>query len=266
MIQQTLYNNIFDSHSHYDGYSFDCDRDTLLTEMFSSCVSGIIHCATDLPSCEYGIKYSEKYPRYYTAIGIHPEHIYDLPQDYIQRLEELLPRSKKIVAVGEIGLDYHYEGFDREKQLSLFTSQLEFAARHSLPVIIHSRNATEDTMELLRKYRPNGVLHCFSGSYETACEVIRLGMYIGFTGALTFKNNKKASRALEAVPMDRLLLETDCPYMAPEGYRGQRSESAMIYRVAEKVAEVKGLDPQSVLDITAENAKRLFGIQSTPTD
>ncbi len=255
------YTNIFDSHCHYDDRAFDGDRDDLIAEMLSKNVSGLIHAATDKASCLYGIEYADKYPKFYTSIGFHPENLDSLPDDYISELENMMTKSRKIVAVGEIGLDYHYDGFDREKQLEVFSRQLDFAASHSLPVIIHSRNATEDTMELLRKKRPTGVLHCFSGSYETACEVVSLGMYIGFTGALTFKGNKKSVRALGAVPKDRLLLETDCPYMAPEGFRGQRSDSRMIFKVAETVALHTGSDPQTILNQTAGNAKRLFGIQ-----
>lgn len=257
---ESIYTNIFDSHSHYDDRAFDTDRDELISKMLATNVSGIIHAATDEASCRYGIETSAKYQNYYTSVGFHPENLGELPYNYIGLLEVMLQESDKIVAVGEIGLDYHYEGYDRELQLSVFEEQVRLAIAHDLPVIVHSRDATADTMEILRRLRPNGVLHCFSGSYETACEVISLGMYIGFTGALTFKNAKKAVRALEAVPMDRLLLETDCPYMAPEGFRGQRSDSTMIFRTAQKVAEVKGLDIQQVLDITAENAKRLFNI------
>lgn len=255
---ESIYTNIFDSHSHYDDSAFDSDRDMLIPKMLAENVVGIIHCATDEASCRYGIEYSEKYDNYYTSIGFHPENLSDLPENYLDILEALLQESDKIVAVGEIGLDYHYEGYDRQKQLEVFEAQVRFAIAHDLPVIVHSRDATEDTMEVLRRLRPEGVLHCFSGSYETAREVISLGMYIGFTGALTFKNAKKAVRACSAVPIDRLLLETDCPYMAPEGFRGKRSDSTMIYITAQKAAEILGLDTQAVLDATAQNARTLF--------
>ena len=187
-----------------------------------------------------------------------------LPEDYMTKLEELYVKAcatHKLVAVGEIGLDYHYEGYDKEAQIRLFDHQVQFAVKKSLPVIVHCREATQDCLDVLNKYVPSGVVHCFSGSAETAKQVIGLGMYIGFTGALAFKNAKKARRALEEVPMDRLLLETDCPYMAPPPYRGQRCESYMIEEVAKVVAEIKDLDPQEVLDITNRNACRLFGIE-----
>lgn len=258
---ESIYTNIFDSHSHYDDAAFDCDRDELISSMLSTNISGMIHAATDEVSCRYGIEYSKRFENYYTSIGFHPENLAKLPENCIDILTSLLSESDKIVAVGEIGLDYHYEGYDKPLQLKVFEEQIKFALTHELPVIVHSRDATADTMEILRRLRPKGVLHCFSGSYETACEVISLGMYIGFTGALTFKNAKKAVRACEAVPIDKLLLETDCPYMAPDGFRGRRSDSTMIYRTAQKVAEIKGISPQEVLDATAENAKRLFGIR-----
>ena len=189
-------------------------------------------------------------------------------RDQIERAKDVLPTLPKLVsahhdrvaAIGEIGLDYHYDGYDREKQIQLFREQLALADELSMPVIVHSRNATEDTMTLLREYRPKGVVHCFSGSAETAAEVISLGMYIGFTGVITFKNAKKALKALAAVPDDRLLLETDCPYMAPEPFRGKRCDSSLIRFTAEKAAEVRGMDAQELLDITCSNAMTLFGI------
>lgn len=258
---QESYVNIFDSHCHYDDRAFDCDRRTVIEKLFGSCgVSCLVHAATDISSCLYGIEMSEAYPDYYTSVGFHPENLDSLPENYIELLEKLLSKSGKIVAVGEIGLDYHYEGFDKALQLEVFERQLDLASMHDLPVIIHSRSATEDTVSLLRRKKPKGVLHCFSGSYETACEVVSLGMYIGFTGALTFKNNRKAVRALDAVPKDKLLLETDCPYMAPEGFRGKRSDSSMIPVTAGLVADKWRCSTQEVLDITCANAERLFGI------
>ncbi|MBP1573836.1 MAG: TatD family hydrolase [Oscillospiraceae bacterium] len=252
--------NIFDSHCHYDDHAFDEDRHELLGSMLGQNVSYIVHASTDHESALFGISLSEKYPHAYTSVGWHPENLDSLPCDYIEKLEELISANKKVVAIGEIGLDYHYEGYDREKQIEVFSRQIELAIKHSLPIIVHSREATADTMEILRKYRPSGVVHCFGGSFETAREVISLGMYIGFTGVLTFKNAKKAVSALEAVPSDRLLLETDCPYMAPDGYRGKRCDSRMIYRIAEKVASLRNISAQEVIDTTNENACRLFGI------
>ncbi len=227
-------------------------------------VDKVCHAATDEKSSLFGIETALKYDNFYTSVGFHPECMDSLPEDYEQKLEELYIKAcatRKLVAVGEIGLDYHYEGYDKRAQIKLFDKQVEFAVKKSLPVIVHCREATQDCMDVLNKYAPSGVVHCFSGSAETAKQVIALGMYIGFTGALTFKNAKKARRALEEVPMDRLLLETDCPYMAPPPYRGQRCESPMIEEIAKVVGEIKELDPQEVLDITNRNACRLFGIE-----
>ena len=193
-------------------------------------------------------------------MGVHPESVDETPSDYREKLTELVKSSEKVRAIGEIGLDYHYENYDRDKQILFFRQQLELARELSLPVIVHSRNASEDTLDILKEYRPAGVVHCFSGSAEVAKEVIKLGMYIGFTGVLTFKNAKKALRALEAVPLDRLLLETDCPYMAPEPLRGRRCDSSMICYTAEKAAQIKGVSTQELLDITCRNGMDLYHI------
>ena len=255
-----MFDRIFDSHCHYDDPAFDDDREGLLAGLFSGSVEYLMHACTDERSALYGIRAAQKYPNYYTSIGFHPENCEQTPDDFLQVLGALLPKSRKIRAIGEIGLDYHYEGYDRERQLYIFEQQVRFANEHGLPVIVHSRNATEDTMEILGRLRPKGVMHCFSGSAETAKEVVGLGMYVGFTGVLTFKNSKKAKKACLAAGLDRILLETDCPYMAPEPYRGQRSDSSMIDRTAAAAAELYGVDTQTVIDKTNENARILFGI------
>ena len=203
---------------------------------------------------------AQKYGYIYAAVGVHPESVDETPSDYREKLTELVKSSEKVRAIGEIGLDYHYENYDRDKQILFFRQQLELARELSLPVIVHSRNASEDTLDILKEYRPAGVVHCFSGSAEVAREVIKLGMYIGFTGVLTFKNAKKALRALEAVPLDRLLLETDCPYMAPEPLRGRRCDSSMICYTAEKAAQIKGVSTQELLDITCRNGMDFYHI------
>ncbi|MBP3793581.1 MAG: TatD family hydrolase [Ruminococcus sp.] len=260
-------NNIFDSHCHYDDHWFDDDRQQVLDRVLGegSAVSFVNHAATDVDSALFGIECAKKYKNFYTSVGFHPEYASALPKDWESRLEELYRLSKatgKLTAIGEIGLDYHYPGYDRDREIEVFEKQLVFAKDKDLPVIVHSRDATQDTMELLKKHGSRGVIHCFSGSAETAKEAVEMGFYIGFTGVLAFKNAKKALRALENVPMDRLLLETDCPYMAPPPYRGQRCESPMIQQVAMVVAEQKGLTPQQVCDMTCENAKRLYGINT----
>ncbi|MBP1533529.1 MAG: TatD family hydrolase [Ruminococcus sp.] len=257
---------IFDSHCHYDDAAFDEDRyqllDRLLTEEGHP-VDKMLHAATDEKSSLFGIETAQRYENYYTSIGFHPENVDDVPENYMEVLGQLYIKAAsihKLSAVGEIGLDYHYEGYNKEKQIKLFKDQVRFAVCKSLPVIVHCRDAVEDCMKILSEFRPDGVMHCFSGSAETAKEVVELGMYIGFTGALAFKNNKKSRRSCEAVPLDRLLLETDCPYMAPPPYRGERSESSMIIETAKVMAEIKGVSVEEVLRITNENACRLFGI------
>ena len=251
--------NIFDSHSHYDDERFDEDRDELLTTMSQKGVVCIVHASTDINSSEKGILYSDKYENFYTSVGIHPECVAELDKNYLDRLESLA-KNQRVVAIGEIGLDYYWTTDTKEQQFYVFENQLILANKLELPVIIHCREATKDCMDLLAKYKPNGVVHCFSGSAETAKEVLKIGMYIGFTGVITFPNSKKAREALEVIPMDKLLLETDCPYMAPVPNRGKRCDSSMISFMAEKVGELKGISAQEVLDITCENAKRLFKI------
>lgn len=254
---------IFDSHSHYDDSAFDNDRQEVLDYLLlsdDSPVEAIMHAATDEKSALYGIQMSRKYKNYYTSAGFHPECMDKLPENYMEILDQLVSENPEIKAVGEIGLDYHYDGYDRECQIKLLSDQLEFANKKDLPVILHCRDALQDFMELLKEYKPKGVVHCFSGSAETASEIISLGMYIGFTGVLTFKNAKKAKKALAVIPNDRLLLETDCPYMAPEPFRGKRCTSDMIVKIAECAAEIKGLSPKEIVDMTNRNARNLFGI------
>ena len=184
-----------------------------------------------------------------------------MPENYIDIVRNAITENPKAMAVGEIGLDYHYEGYDREKQIEVFENQVMLANELEKPVIVHSRDAIEDTLYILKKHRPSGVVHCFSGSAETAKEIIKLGMYIGFTGVITFKNAKKALKALEVVPLDRLVLETDCPYMSPEPFRSRRSESPMIEYTATKASEIKGIPVQELLDITCRNGMELYRIQ-----
>lgn len=250
---------IIDSHAHYDDSAFDGDREQLLSSMFESSVELIIEMGCSMESSRNSVALSQKYPQIYAAVGVHPEDCSKVYDGYIEELEQL-SRNEKVVAIGEIGLDYHYDGFDREKQIEVFEQQLILAQRLNLPVVIHSRDATKDCMELLKKYKPKGVVHCFSGSAETAKEIISLGMYIGFTGVLTFKNARKAIEACEVIPTDRLLLETDCPYMAPVPFRGKRCDSTMIRFTAEKMAEIKGVTPDKIQEICNNNAKILFAI------
>lgn len=253
------YQNIFDSHAHYTDNAFDDDRDALLTQLPADGVSQVMVAASDLPSAAAGIQLARRFPYIYAAVGVHPEEAADAPPDYLAQLRAMT-EEPKVRAIGEIGLDYHYENFDRDLQLRLFREQLALARERNLPVIIHARDATADTMTILREEKPVGVMHCFSGSAETAKELLSLGMYLSFTGVLTFRNARKSLEALDVVPIERLLTETDCPYMAPVPHRGKRCDSRMIADTAQVIAERKGIPVQEVLDKTNGNAKRLFGI------
>lgn len=251
---------IFDTHAHYADRAFDSDRSELLEKLPEMGVRYVMlasSCVEDIP---INAAFAEKFDYIYAAAGVHPEFASETPDGYLDIVRKTIESSPKIKAVGEIGLDYHYEGYDREKQIVMFEEQLVLAKELDLPVIVHSRDACEDTLDILKKHKPKGVVHCFSGSAETAKEIIKLGMYIGFTGVLTFNNAKKALKALEAVPVDRLLLETDCPYMAPAPFRGKRCDSSMIAYTAAKAAEVKGMDTQELIDLTCENGKRFYSI------
>lgn len=252
--------NIFDTHAHYADHAFDDDRTSVLAELPSKGVALVMLASSSVEDTVRNAELANKYDYVYAASGVHPESVDTNPPDYLDTVERTARANPKVRAIGEIGLDYHYEGFNREAQIEIFCRQIELAEKLGLPVIVHSRDASEDTLEILKKYKPKGVVHCFSGSAETAREIVKLGMYIGFTGVLTFKNAKKALRALEAVPTDRLLLETDCPYMAPVPFRGQRCDSSMIAYTAEKAAEIKGLTTQEIIDITMENGKRMYKI------
>ena len=202
----------------------------------------------------------EKYDYIYGAVGIHPECANDLPDNWLSDVEALLSHPK-IVAVGEIGLDYHWEDeCPREKQKEVLIAQLELAKKHDLPVVIHDREAHAEMYELLRKYKPRGALHCYSGSADDAAWLVEQGMYLGFGGAVTYKGAKRAARVLSAIPHDRALLETDCPYMAPEPVRGTRNDSRNIVHVAAYIGTLWDMDAQAVLDQTAANARACFGV------
>ncbi|MGN0650610.1 MAG: TatD family hydrolase [Oscillospiraceae bacterium] len=250
---------IFDTHAHYLKRDFGDELDDLLNSMPANGVEHILAIGCSVRESREQLDLAQRYSFIHAAVGIHPEAVGGLQPDWISQIESMLGEPKA-AALGEIGLDYHYEGCDSELQQEVFIKQLELAEKLSKPVVIHSRDACEDTMNILKRYKPRGVMHCFSGSAETAREVVKLGMYVGFTGVLTFKNSKKAWAACEAVPIDRLLLETDCPYMAPVPHRGEKSNSAMIKFTAEKMAEIKGVSAEEMIEICTANGKRLFGI------
>ena len=254
-----MYRNIFDSHAHYTDKAFNDDRKNMLGSLKESGICGVINCGADLESSKESLKLAEEYDYIYFACGIHPEEVENLPENYVDILRNLA-KHKKCVAIGEIGLDYYWCQDTKEKQKEVFEKQILLAEELNLPIIVHDREAHGDTLEILKKHKPQGVLHCFSGSVEMAKEVLKLGMYIGFGGALTFKNARKAIEVAEMLPPNRLLLETDCPYMAPVPMRGKRNDSSLIPYVAEKIGEITGLNPQEVLNIATENTKRLFNV------
>ena len=254
-----MYKNIFDTHAHYDDSRFYEDRDELLSSLYSKGVTNVINCGCDLKSSLKALELAEKYDFIYAAVGVHAHEAEETTESDLKTIEELYQKDK-VVAVGEIGLDYHYDFSPRERQIEVFERQLALAKKLDLPVIVHDREAHEDTMNLLKKYRPKGVVHCFSGSVEMAKEIVKLGMYIGLGGAVTFKNARKPVEVAEYLPLEYLLLETDAPYMTPIPYRGQRCDSGHIAYTAQKIAEVKGMDIQELIDKCNENSKKLFNI------
>lgn len=254
-----MYKNIFDTHAHYDDERFGEDRDELLSSLFKTSVSHIINCGCDLKSSLTTIELAERYPQLYAAIGVHAHEASECTAEDLAEIKKLYCHEK-VVAVGEIGLDYYYDFSPRDRQIEVFTQQIKLANELDLPVIIHDREAHEDTLNILKELRPKGVVHCFSGSREMAEEIVKLGLYIGLGGAVTFKNARRPIEVAEYLPLDRLLLETDAPYMTPVPFRGKRCDSAHIMYTAEKIAEIKGMDTRELIDICNNNAKELFGI------
>ncbi len=249
---------IFDSHAHYLDRAFDEDREELLTRLFQHDVCGIIEAATTATTSQEAVALAHRFPALFAAVGIHPEEAATATDGDIATIRALTA-DDKVVAIGEIGLDYHYEEYcPREVQHHWFRKQLELANELSLPVIVHDREAHEDTLSFLKQYRPQGVVHCFSGSTETAAEIVKLGMYIGIGGVVTFKNARKLVEVAAAIPEDRLLLETDAPYLAPVPHRGHRCDSSLIAYTAAAIAEIRGCDTSHVLTVARENANRLF--------
>lgn len=254
------YTGIFDSHAHYDDQRFDEDREALIGTLPGEGVCAVVNVGCDLPSSRTSAEYAEKYPHFYAAAGYHPHAAEEFTKEGLDEIAALLQRPR-VVALGEIGLDYHYGLKTVTLQQRMFERQLQLAKELDVPVIIHSREATEDTLDILKRYPGlRGVVHCFSGSAETAKVLLKMGWHIGFTGVLTFENARKTLEACQAVPPERLLLETDCPYMAPTPFRGKRCSSPMIARTAEKAAELHNLPVQAMIDQARENTMALFGI------
>lgn len=252
---------IFDSHTHYDDEQFDCDRESLLGSLLpQKGVCGIINCSSTIESIQKTLDLCTAYPHVYGAVGIHPECAGSLPENYLETVAAAA-KADKIVALGEMGLDYHYEDMcPRARQKEVFTAQLELAKKLGLPVILHDREAHGDMLDILREYRPKGVVHCFSGSREMALEAVRLGLYVGLGGVVTFKNARHSAEVASAIPLDRLLLETDCPYLAPAPMRGKRNDSGLIPYTAAKIAELRNVSATEILEASRENVRSLFGV------
>lgn len=251
--------NIFDSHAHYDDEKFDEDRENLFDTLPSKGVCGIINNAVDIETTKISIDYAEKYSYIYATAGIHPQNVTkDIPINYIEQLAQYL-KHPKVVAVGEIGLEYHYD-IPKELQIPVVKNQLALAKDFNIPMVFHDREAHQDTLNILKEYRPKGIVHCFSGSVEMLREVLKLGLSISLGGAVTFKNAKTPVEVAKEVPLDRLLLETDAPYMTPVPFRGKRCTSEYIIHTATRIAEIKNISVQELLNITKENTLRLFNI------
>lgn len=248
---------IFDTHAHYDDSQFDGIRDELLSALPLNGVRNVVTCSVDGKSSENSLKIAEKYDYIYAAVGIHPENL-----ESNTKLSEIkkLTKHNKCVAIGEIGLDYYFNSENKDEQKEIFKKQIILSKELNLPIIVHDREAHSDTLELLKKHKPKGVVHCFSGSAEMAQEIIKLGMYIGVGGVITFKNSRKLPDVVKAIPLDKMLLETDCPYLSPEPYRGKLCHSGLITFTAQKTAELLNISFEELLNITADNAKTLFNI------
>lgn len=252
---------LFDSHAHYNDSKFDEDRIELLSSMPQNNVGLIMNAADSVASVKEILSLCDKFPFIYGSCGVHPENTMNMTDDDIDILRNYT-NNEKIKAIGEIGLDYYWDDVPRDIQKKWFIKQLELANEVDLPVIIHDRDAHGDTVDILRQnMKTGGVLHCFSGSREMARDVLDMGMYIAFGGTATFKNARRVQEVLEYVPMDRIMIETDCPYLAPEPHRGKKNSSLYIHYVCEKIAEIKGITAKEVEEITFENAKKCYKIQ-----
>lgn len=255
---------LFDTHAHYDDKRFDEDRDEILSSMPKNGVGLILNPGCDIETSKKAIEYAEKYSHVYAAVGIHPEYIEEIElNSTIKELKTLALSSKRIKAIGEIGLDYYWvkQPELRAKQAELLRRQLALAKEFDMPVIIHDREAHADTLKIVEEFpEVKGVFHCYSGSTEMAQRLISLGYLISFTGVITYKNAKKAVEVVENIPLDKLMIETDSPYMSPEPFRGKRNSSLYVYRMAEAIADIKNIPLDEVINQTTENGKKLFNI------
>ena len=252
---------LFDTHAHMDDRAFDVDRAALLNDLPNRQIALLMNPGCSLESSRNAVKLANEYAYIYAAVGSHPDVADEVNEEVLEEYRTLCKRNDKVKAIGEIGLDYHYEDIPRDLQKKAFRAQMELAAELNLPAIVHERDAHEDGMAIVKEFpQVKGVFHCYSGSAEMARQLVDLGWYIGFTGVLTFKNARKAVEVASSIPLERIVLETDCPYMAPEPFRGKRNDPGKLYRMAEKLAEIRGVTVEEIHRITVENGKRLYRI------
>lgn len=252
---------IFDTHAHLDDRAFDTDRAALLSQLPGLGLALVMNPGCSLASSRAAAALAENYNYVYAAVGSHPDAADEVTEDVLEQYRQLARQCPKVRAIGEIGLDYHYEDIPREVQQRAFRAQMALARELELPVIVHEREAHEDGMRIVEEFpQVTGVFHCYSGSLEMAKVLTRRGWYIGFGGVLTFKNARKAVEAASQIPLDRLVLETDCPYMSPEPFRGRRNDPGRLHLVAERLAQLRGLSAEEIENITLENGKRLYRI------
>lgn len=251
---------IFDTHAHYDDEAFEEDREELLLSLSAQGIGKVINIGASLQSTKTTVELAQRYPFLYAAVGVHPEGVTELTEESMDWLKELC-KLEKTVAVGEIGLDYYWDEPERDLQKQWFRRQLQLAKEVKLPVVIHSREAAKDTIDIMKEEHSEeigGVIHCYSYTRESARTFLDMGFSFGIGGVLTFKNAKKLKEAVEYIPMDRILLETDCPYLAPVPHRGKRNSSLYLPYVVEELASIKGISREEVERITMENAHRVF--------
>ena len=252
---------IFDTHAHYDDKQFAEDRDQVLSSMQEQGVGTIVDASATVDSWERVLELTRRYPFVYGMIGVHPDEVGDLNEENFARMEQLL-HEEKVVAVGEIGLDYYWDKEQHEIQKEWFIRQLQLARKLNMPVNIHSREAAQDTMEIMKEYATDmkAIIHCYSYSKEMAEEYVKMGYLLGIGGVVTFKNAKKLKEVVKAVPLSHIVLETDCPYLAPEPNRGKRNASSNLIYVAQTIAELKGTTTEEVIAVTEENARKFYGL------
>ena len=252
---------LFDTHAHMDDRAYDTDRQTLLAALPEQGIGLLMNPGCSLESSRNAAALAEAYPYVYAAVGSHPDAADEVNDQVLEEYRKLCKLNPKIKAIGEIGLDYHYEDIPRQLQQKAFIAQMELAQELNLPVIVHERDAHEDGMAIVRQFpHVRGVFHCYSGSAEMARQLTDMGWYIGFTGVLTFKNARRAIEAAQAIPLERIVIETDCPYMSPEPFRGRRNDPSRVCYMADKLAQIRGISAEEARRITFENGKRLYGI------